>query len=503
MKFAFSLAALAAGATLLFTAFSGSGAQDQPAKMTHVPADAIMTPEQVARDLALAQEAFSRVHPGYTRYASEQDMQEAWAAIQAQADSGQGLPLGDFYLAVNEALTKIRCDHTKAELPRSIRSQRKGQPLYLPVRWEWIEGRALIETAGPGVDAQRGDEILAIDGRAIGDVVQTVSQYIPVDGYTEWSRRSGISQSLEFMGGGVDHFGALLWDIPTEARITMRTADGSQSEVTMDRVSFADWRKLGRKSEANFKDAVTFKTLAKGVGYLSVDTFVNYRDPVKPKKVFQPVFKAMRDDGLETLILDLRRNGGGSGDAQYELLANLIDRPYKPLKEMRAKTLDLDGIRPYLWTWDSRALDPNPLGFSKNDDGTYALRRFVSSDLKTVKPAKYAFQGKLIVLTSDTNSSGSTNMTAWLKELDRAVLVGEKTGGSAEGVTAGLQFTLTLPESGVRLRLPFFYMINNVSSFQEGLGMTPDIAAPMTAAAFREGRDPAMEMAKSLAQAAD
>ncbi|MEM7702621.1 MAG: S41 family peptidase [Pseudomonadota bacterium] len=499
MKFALSLAAIAAGGALLFTAFSGSEAQDQLAKMNHVPADAVLTPQQVMRDLELAEEAFSRVHPGYTRYTSAQDMASAWAALQAEADAREGMPLGDFYLAVNRTLTMIRCDHTKAELPRSIRIQRKGKPLYLPVRWEWIEGRALIETTAPGVPAQRGDEILTLDGRAIGYVVQEVSQYIPVDGYTEWSRRSGISQSLEFMGGGVDHFGALLWDIPAQAQLTVRGADGETRNITMERVNFADWSKLGRKSEANFKDAVTYKALGDGVGYLSVDTFVNYREPVKPKKIFQPLFKQIRDQGVHTLVLDLRLNGGGSGDAQYELLANLIDRPYKPMKEMRAKTLDLDGIRPYLWTWDSRALDPNPIGFSKNDDGTYALRRFVSSDLKTVKPARYAFEGKLIVLTSDTNSSGSTNMSAWLKELDRAVLVGEKTGGSAEGVTAGLQFTLTLPESGMRLRLPFFFMRNNVSTFEKGMGVSPDIAAPMTVEAFREARDPALEMAKTIA----
>lgn len=499
MKFALSLAAIVAGGALLFTAFSGSEAQDQRTKMNHVPADAVLTPEQVMRDLELAEEAFSRVHPGYTRYASEKDMAAAWASIKDTARDASGMPLGDFYLAVNGALTKIRCDHTKAELPRSIRAQRKGQPLYLPMRWEWIEGRALVDATTADSTVQRGDEILTIDGREIGQIVQVVSQYIPVDGYTEWSRRSGISQSLEFMGGGVDHFGAFLWDIPAQAELTVRSANGEERAVTLDRISFVDWSEMGRKSEANFKDAVTYKTLADGVGYLSVDTFVNYRDPVKPKKIFQPLFKQIRDQGVDTLVLDLRLNGGGSGDAQYELLANLIDRPYKPIKEMRAKTLDLDGIRPYLWTWDSRALDPNPIGFSKNDDGTYALRRFVSSDLKTVKPAKYAFKGKLIVLTSDTNSSGSTNMSAWLKELDRAVLVGEKTGGSAEGVTAGLQFTLTLPESGMRLRLPFFFMRNNVSTFEKGMGVSPDIAAPMTVKAFREARDPALEMAKTIA----
>lgn len=500
MKFTFSLALITAGIAVLFTTLVGGEAPSEAAELNPVDAGAVLTPAQVKSDLALAEEAFERVHPGYTRYASQDEMQSAWASIVSKAEADGGMPLGDFYLEVNQALTTIRCDHTKAELPRSMRNARKGQPLYLPLRWEWIEGRGLIESAMSGVDVSYGEEILSIDGRPLAEAVKAVSRYIPVDGYTEWSRRSGISQSLEFMGGGVDHFGAILWDVPETATLTVRGSSGETREVTMPRISFKDWTDLGAKSEANFKDAVTYKRLADGVGYLSVDTFVNYRDPVKPKTIYRPIFKAMRDEGVKTLILDLRRNGGGSSDAQYGLLANLIDAPYQPIKEMRAKTLDLDGIRPYLWTWDSRALDPNPLGFSKNDDGTYALRSFVSDDLKKVRPARYAFEGKLIVLTSDTNSSGSTNMSAWLKELDRAVFVGEKTGGSAEGVTAGLQFTLTLPTSGVRMRLPFFHLFNNVSEFEEGLGISPDIAAPMTVEAFRAKRDPALEMALSVAQ---
>ncbi|MEO0464025.1 MAG: S41 family peptidase [Pseudomonadota bacterium] len=495
MRFALittSIALFAAGC-------SGADAQSPDPKPAYIAADGALTPEQVARDIALAEEAFSRIHPGYTRYASEEAMKGAWANVVAAGKAQGGIKLGDFYLAVNQVLTQIRCDHTKAELPRSMQEARKGQPLYLPLRWEWIDKRGVIETAARGVAATHGEEIVAIDGRSLGEMVEAIAPHIPFDGYTEWSRRSGISQSREFMGGGVDHFGALLWDVPAQARVTLRSAAGETREVSMPRISYAEWRKLGRKSEINFKDAVSFERIGSHAAYISVDTFVNYRDPVKPKAIFQPIFKALLDEGRDALILDLRRNGGGSGGPQYELLANLIDAPYRPLKEMRAKTLDLDGIRPYLWTWDSRALDPSPLGFLRNDDGTYALRRFVSSDLKKVKPAKYAFKGRLFVLTSDTNSSGSTNMTAWLKELDRGVLIGERTGGSAEGPTAGLQFTMALPESGVRLRLPFFHMLNNVSSFDAGLGISPDIAAPMTVEAFRAKRDPALDMAKSMA----
>jgi C-terminal processing protease CtpA/Prc len=115
-----------------------------------------------------------------------------------------------------------------------------------------------------------------------------------------------------------------------------------------------------------------------------------------------------------------------------------------------------------------------------------------------VKPAPYAFEGELILLTSTNNGSGSANLIALLDGIGRATLVGEKTGGSAEGVTAGVLFTLTLPESGVRARVPFFRYRNNVPSFEPGLGVSPDILAPLTVDALLDGRDPAFDAALDL-----
>lgn len=494
MKLIYSMFA----ASLLMVSACDAGAEEAPQLTPPLAADALMTPDQVRADVALAKEAFERVHPGYTRYATEAEMDAKWQAIIDRAEAQGSMSLPEFYLASELALVAIRCDHTKAELPRSLRAERKGKPLYLPMRWEVIDGRAIIETPGEGIALAFGDEILSIDGRSMSEAIEAVMPYIPVDGYTEWSRKGGVGQSLEFMGGAVDHFGALLWDVPEVATLEVRSSDGAVREVQVPRIDFDAWSDLGEESQANFKDAVTLKRIGKNAAYLSVDTFVNYREPVKPETIYEPVFKALREESRDTLILDLRKNGGGSSDANYGLLANLLTEPFRPRKAMIAKTLDMDGIRPHLWTWDKRALKPNPMGFSKLDDGTYALRSFVSDDLKTVKPAKYAFGGRLIVLTSNTNSSGSTNFITWMTELDRATTVGEKTGGSAEGPTAGLQFTLTLPNSGVRMRLPFFHVKNNVQSFERGLGITPEIAAPMTVEAFMQKRDPAMEAALAL-----
>jgi len=476
-----------------------------PLKAQDAPRDRWITPASVASDVALAKEAYERIHPGYTRYASRAEMDAAWAGIVERADRSGGMRLADLYLAVERVLTLIRCDHTKAELPAAMRQAREGQPLYLPFRWQMVEGRGLVRLAPDESGMARGDEIVAIDERPLTEIVDAVSPYIPVDGYTEWSRQGGVSESLEFMGGGVDHFGMLLWDTPSLATLTLRDARGQERRVEIPRISFEEWSRLpgelGEEGAAasSFADAVHYKTLGENTGYLRVDTFVNYRNPVDPQAVFEPIFNALAEEGHTTLILDLRENGGGSTDAAQALATYLLEET-QPLKlSMTVATLDLDGLREHLSTWDARALNPDPRGFIANDDGTYTLRDGIADDTAVLEPADAAFNGRLIVLTSNNNSSGSTNLLSILEQQERTTLIGEKTGGSAEGPNAGVQFTLTLPESGIRTRIPLFRFRNNVASFEPGMGLSPDVFAPMTVAAFRVGRDPALEAAIALA----
>ncbi len=468
------------------------------------PADQWLTTTEIEADLSLAREAYSRVHPGYTRYASDAEMRDAWAAIEQHARAQGGMKLGDFYLAVELALTTIRCDHTKAELPKAMRDARQGKPLYLPFLWQLIEGRALIELAASETGLNRGDEVIAIDGRPVEEVVASVAPYVPVDGYTDWARASGIAQSLEFMGGAVDHFGMLLHDTPAVATLTIRNTEGDERTVMAPRIAFEEWTDLGRQqgTPASFSDAVHFERVGDDTGYLAVDSFVNYRNPVDPHEVLSPVFEAMHAEERGTLILDLRKNGGGSTDASQALASYLIEEAMQLKLSMSTATLDLTGLKEHLTTWDARALNPDPRGFIANDDGTYTLRDGNADDTAVIVPADAAFRGLLLVLTSNSNSSGSTNLLAILSEQERTTLIGEPTGGSAEGPTAGILLTLTLPKSGIRTRIPVFRYRNNVSSFEPGLGLTPDIAASMTVEDFRRGKDPALETAKALASEA-
>lgn len=459
------------------------------------PAETWLSSDQVASDVALAEKAYEAVHPGYDRYTSAEELAGAWNAIEQRAVAEGGMSVGDFYLAVQSVLARIRCDHTKAELPKALAEYRQVEPVYLPLRWTLVEGRALVERAAEGIDIARGEEITAIDGVPVGELVEQVAPLIPVDGFTDHARRAQISQSMEFRGGAVDHFGALLFNPQPVVTLTVAAFDETTREVKIDRVVYKDWVALGTAGARNFKDAVRFDRIGEDAAYIAVDTFVNYREPVDPNTLYQPIFNALAQEGRDKLILDLRRNGGGSDDASQGLLTYLISGEAQLHTDVRVAALDAGDLKGKLRTWDPSALSPDPANFTINEDGTFSFKPEALPALRKIAGQPDAFLGELVVLTSDSQSSGSTNLMTWLKAARDVTLIGERTGGSVDGPTAGVIFFLDLPESGITARIPAFRFYNGAESFEKGMGMNPDIAAPTTVASFRQGDDEALNAA--------
>lgn len=465
------------------------------------PENRMLTADQVASDIALAEEVYDRIHPGYTRYATGADLRDAWQGVSDNAKKNEGLSVGDFYIEASSVLAQIRCDHTKAELPDALAEQRKTVPVYLPMRWEMVEGRGFVSVALAESGLERGDEILAIDGESLTARADAIRPLIPYDGETVWVRDAQIAQSYEFRGGGLDHFGALMFETAATAELTIQRGGEDPFIVSVDRITHPEWRALGDGAlgARNFKDAIRFERIGDSAAYLAVDTFVNYRTPVEPADLYDPVFDALKAEGRKTLIVDLRRNGGGSDDAALGLVARLIRSPAPFMRDIQVKTLDHSGLEDHIFTWDSRAINPDPRGFTENPDSSYSIIEALSPSLSTLTPRPNAFEGQLILLTSQNNASGSTHLLSFIKAQNPdAILIGEPTGGSAEGATAGILFTLTLPESGIKMRVPAMQSFVNNDGFEPGLGMSPDIDAPLTIAAFLDSQDPAMEAARAL-----
>ena len=80
----------------------------------------------------------------------------------------------------------------------------------------------------------------------------------------------------------------------------------------------------------------------------------------------------------------------------------------------------------------------------------------------------------LYILTSDYTFSGAEEFTYNLKNLERATIIGETTGGGAHPVHERI-----FPNLLIGMRLPFGRAINPISGTNwEGTGVTPDIEVP-------------------------
>ncbi|NRB72068.1 MAG: hypothetical protein HRU51_09165 [Xanthomonadales bacterium] len=464
------------------------------------PRDQWLSTDQIIADTQLAQETYERIHPGYDRYTDAQTLNTAWDQIIQQAKTNKGMRLGDYYLKLSETLALMRCDHTKAELPKALADARGTTPVYLPFRWQMIENEVVVLRATADSGLKLGDVITHIDGQAIGDRIDQLYRYVPTDGFTDHSKINAIASSSEHRGGALDHFGAMLWPHSSQVNIHYLDQQGQSQEKSMARINYSAWKKLGGSQRRNFIDAVEFKQVDDRTGYLKIDTFVNYRIPIKPDKLFDPIFKQLQQNPSQRLILDLRENGGGSSEPRQRLLAHLMPNKFRPVKDVRIKTLNLDGLREHLFTWEKSALKPKASKFNQNDDGSYSFKPHVLKATKWIKPDKRAFTGQLIVLTSRNNSSGSTNLLAVLTGRPNTTFVGEPTGGSMEGPTAGILFFLKLPASGITTRVPIFRQYNDVAQFEPGMGLSPDVAASQNKQDLLNGIDTILQAAIDLSE---
>ncbi len=442
-------------------------------------------------DLLVMREALEVVHPGFLRYETRDQINLDFDALYAEAQSGttdQSL-----YLAISEFLPKIRCDHTKAEMPESMVEHRNTVATHLPIRVGEFDGRVFVMTSvADGVE--RGDEVISINGVSAEQLLDEILPYIPIDGYTDHARVDEFEYTTEFLGSGLDHFMPLLHGWSGAFALELNR-DGNAEAVTVDAITYPEFLEMVREEEdlaRNFKDAVSVERVG-DAAVLRIDTFVNYREPIDPFAKFAEVIRTLNEDGVEHLVVDLRRNGGGSTEPTIALASHLIDQPMEIRSGDAQKVLRIpDSVRKNSTTWDWNSIDIEGRGYETWEDT--GLYRSPASTM-TLSPAEDAFKGRVTLLSSRGNASGSTMLIGMLQKQGGIRVVGEPTGGSVEGCTAGTMIFTKLPNSGIVVRVPVKRIITGVEPDEPGMGVVPDVAVEMDREVVFAGGDPVLEAA--------
>jgi hypothetical protein len=467
-------------------AWAVTAAHAQPLASSGYPARPI-SGENARADLDLIQRVLQVVHPGYDRFTPAVEIDGAFDDLRAASQGGT--TDAAMYLGLSRVLEMIRCDHTKAECPQALREWREQNASFIPVRLH-IFGDRLFAGSNRVEGMERGDQIVSINSISAIQLIRDTEAIISIDGYTDHARAAEAELSSEYMGSGIDTFMPLIHGWNDRFEFVVINNQGEQSTLLVPALVYGDYLEMvlsGEEFATDFKDAVKVRRLNDKTALLSVSTFINYRQPVDPDQVFAPIMRALNDDEVEHLVVDLRSNGGGSDDAAISLFRHLIRQPVAAYSGGEVKTVPLpEDVKQAVTTWDRSVLEISREVVSQTPTGMWMLN---DSGEVVIEPAADHFKGRVTALSSRANASGSTLLLSAMQKLAGIRIVGEPTGGSVEGPTAGTILFCALPASGITVRVPAFKSVTNILPDQPGMGVEPDLLVVPTPEGFFAGVD--------------
>jgi C-terminal processing protease CtpA/Prc len=207
----------------------------------------------------------------------------------------------------------------------------------------------------------------------------------------------------------------------------------------------------------------------------------------------------LKDDSVETLLVDLRENGGGDDAFGDELLRYINQKPYrgwsggelKRSAELRSHDKAYYRV-PFRWLplhffySQERMLHFGPRG---------SLTTWPPQPVKQRKKAEPFFDGPVCVLIGPYTFSAAVIFADAVKTFRLATLVGEETGGHPNFFSEAYDFRL--PRSGLLASISTVRWLRASGDSADLTGVSPDIVVKTTAADIRAGRDPVLERARN------
>jgi hypothetical protein len=214
---------------------------------------------------------------------------------------------------------------------------------------------------------------------------------------------------------------------------------------------------------------ISYGMLEPETGYLRIESFAGYSDSGKFTDNLAELDTALdtifsQTEQPESLVIDLRINGGGSDALGIEIASRLTDKPY--LAYTKVARNDLNDL--------SQFTDPQPIVVTPSDQPS--------------------FHGDVAVLTSgNTISAGETFTQALMGREQEVVRIGENTQGVFSDVLGR-----NLP-NGWQFGLPNELFVTEEGMTFDGAGIPPDIEVPVfTDEDLANGRDSAIEKAEEI-----
>ncbi|HEU4470930.1 MAG TPA: S41 family peptidase, partial [Flavisolibacter sp.] len=396
-----------------------------------------LTLQQQEEDFTIFRGSLKEGHGGLFYFIDEASFNKKCDSVRRTFREGASTE--SFYLKLRYLTSLLGHGHTRINFPDSsgtnfkMGALRKGQ-VYLPLQLLVINKRLYV-TADCSDErlAEKGSEILSINGVPVARLLQTMLQYIPADGRNTSFKYYFLYNYYYFhflynlLFPGVTEFDVLL----AKGKKPVRLKGKKPAEIENTYLS-----RTGQNI-SRFDDPLDYKPeIGTGTAYLKVSSF--YKGFIESfGKQFEPymdsVFRDLNRCGTANLVIDLRNNEGG-GDSYTDILfSHLSTKPFMGFgfDQVPGKVFQYSKYTINL-SDELKAFINDPNAFL--NDGSLVLKPEYTKDKVLFQPAKNVFDGRVYVLTNGgTFSAGNIfvrHLYNYRKSNSKPILfIGEENGG--------------------------------------------------------------------------
>ncbi len=449
------------------------------------------SPAELQADFDYLFETLESVHPNLYAYVSRDEIDEA--REQAKTELTDSLSVIDFWKSVAPVVARIGDGHTSLVFPYHFWKaylENGGSIFPFDVR---IKDQRLFITGNYSADSTIaiGDEILSINGQPAGAVIDKMRLYVS-------GERTGFKNILL-----QKNFGPFLWALYDYGSTFGIEFDSRLEDVrSFGTVSGISWEEFKRSKGNNSTETkkVFYSYTSFPDEKIGVIDFRAFVDRAQFNNFLENTFTHIRENDIQYLIIDLRKNGGGDSRLGDALFNYITDQPYTQVTRMEIKTSKVlkSFVRKRYVKWYFYPLLPlaifQPQGrailFSKN--GT--ITSFEGTPRKPGEnPLRFSGQTYLLI---GPNTFSSANMFATaFKCYDMGVVIGEESGGLT--VAYGDVVSFSLPNTGLRGGVSY-KKFTHPCGREDGHGVIPDYEVKQDVQDTIDGIDTAMEFTREL-----